>query len=193
MSVEGDTLAPADLALLARMHVEALPGSLVTLVGEPYARDFYRYIAGSADELVLVERDAGRIVGGCVVSLAPSTLSRRLLLHTRLPLLLHRLPLARLALGLLRPGRGQGPSQPAGPEILLVFTVPERRGSGVGGRLLARTEALLAARGHRRLLVKTRDEAQNRAIAFYERQGFTRIAQLEKLGKRLVLFEKPLA
>jgi GNAT superfamily N-acetyltransferase len=193
VSVEGDTLAPDDLALLARMHLEALPGSLVSLAGEAYARAFYRYVAASAEELILVERAGRDLVGACVVSLAPATLSRRLLLHTRLPLVMHRLPLAKLALGLLRPAKGAPPAQPEGPEILLVFAVPERRSSGVGARLLARTQALLAARGHLRLLVKTRDEATNRALGFYAREGFRRVASLTKLGKRLVLFEKPLA
>jgi GNAT superfamily N-acetyltransferase len=197
VTVVADRLAPRDVALLARMHVEALPESLVTLVGERYARAFYRHLGASVAELVLLERDAaGALVGACIVSTEPATLSRRLLVRTPLalmaPLALHRLPLGGLVRGALGGRDAAAPAQPDGPEILLVFTVPERRGSGVGARLLARAETLLAERGFRRLLVKTRDDPANRALGFYEREGFVRRASVTKLGKRLVLFEKPL-
>jgi hypothetical protein len=119
------------------MHLEALPQSLVSLVGERYARAFYRYCSGSAHELVLVERDGGALAAACLVSLEPDTLSRRLLKRTPLlllsPFALGRLPLTQLLRGALRPS---GPAQPRGPELLLIFTLAEARGQGLGARLL---------------------------------------------------------
>ena len=74
-----------------------------------------------------------------------------------------------------------------------MFTVPAARSHGLGARLLARAEALVAARGAGRLLVKTRDVPENRALGFYQRVGFARIATVESHGKRLALFAKPVA
>jgi GNAT superfamily N-acetyltransferase len=196
VSVVDDRLSDADLAVLARMHVEALPESLVSRLGERYARSFYRYLARSSEELILLERRAGALHAACIVSLAPATLSRRLVYRTSLPVAAlrawRRLPWR----GLLGGGGGGGAAevtQPPGPEILLIFTVPGGRGQGVGARLLARCEALVAARGGGRLLVKTRDDAANRAVQFYERAAFRRVASVNKLGKQLAMFEKTLA
>lgn len=193
MTVIADSLGARDVARLARMHVEAIPESLISRVGERYARAFYRYVAKSEDELLLVERDGREIIGGCLVSLAPETLSGRMLRHTPLavlaPLALHRLPLRAMLRGLTEP---RGAPKPPGAEILLIFTDAARRSRGLGARLLARCEALLAARGVDKLLVQTRDDPANRAVQFYDRARFERIAARSKYGKRLILFEKPL-
>lgn len=193
MTAVDDVLHERDIARLARMHVEALPESLVSLLGEAYARAFYRYCASSAEELLLVERDRGELAGACLVSLAPETLSRRLLTRTPLllfaPLAVRRLPLRAMLRGAAQPSE---PPPPRAPEILLIFTVPEARSQGLGARLLARCEQLLQSRGLHKLLVRTRDDPANRAIKFYERAQFNRIAARSKYGKRLVLLEKSL-
>ena len=194
MTVVDDVLRERDIELVARMHVESLPESMVSRVGERYARAFYRYLARSPEELVLVDRDErGDLRGACIVSLAPGTLSRRLVYRTPLPfhaaLAARRLPLAAM-LGGLAGKRAPSAPQPPGPEILLIFTVPAARSQGLGATLLARCEALLAARGVDQLLVKTRDDPSNRALGFYERASFTRIGSLSTHGKQLALFRK---
>ncbi len=190
--VVGDALDAGDIELLARMHVESLPGSLVSAIGNRYARAFYRYIAESPTEIVLLHRQGKALVGACIVSLEPSTMSRRLLRHT--PLAFHAaLAIRRLPLRAMLTAKRPVTKAPSGPEIVLIFTLPGVRSNGLGRRLLERCDAYLAERGHARLLVKTRDEASNRAIAFYERSGFARHSQVEQYGKRLVLFEKAIA
>lgn len=200
MTVVGDVLGRRDVEQLARAHVEALPESLVSRVGGRYPQAFYRYLAGSADELILIDRVApgGELRAACVVSLAPATLSRRLL--SRTPLVVHallavrRLPLRALLVtsraGAGSPGEAPPPSP--GPEILLLFAVPQSRGQGVGARLLERCEALLVERGFEGLWVKTRDDPGNRAIDFYRREGFAPAGSVSRHGKRLVRFHKPL-
>ncbi len=197
MTVVDDVLGERDIARLARMHVDALPESMVSLFGEPYARAFYRYCASSAEELLLVERERGELSGACLVSLMPDTLSRRLLTRTPLllfaPLAARRLPLRAMLQGMLRgAARPAEPSTPRAPEILLIFTIPEARSQGLGARLLARCEQELLSRGLQQLLVRTRDDPANRAIKFYERAQFKRIAARSKHGKRLLLLEKSL-
>jgi ribosomal protein S18 acetylase RimI-like enzyme len=193
VSVVDQVLREGDIARLARMHVAALPESLVSLLGERYARAFYRYCATTSEELLLLERERGELVGACLVSLEPETLSRRLLTRTPLlffaPLALRRLPLRAMLLGA---ARSADPQQPRGPEILLIFTVPEQRSQGLGARLLGSCEQQLLSRGLQRVLVKTRDEAANRALKFYERAQFKPISARSSYGKRLLLLEKAL-
>ena len=52
--------------------------------------------------------------------------------------------------------------------------------------------ALLAARGVHTYYVKTLDDPGNRAIAFYEREGFERIGTRIEAGRRFVEFHKRL-
>jgi ribosomal protein S18 acetylase RimI-like enzyme len=193
VTVVDDFLQEREIAQLARMHVQTLPESLISVLGEPYARAFYRYCASTSEELLLVERDRAELSGACLVSLAPETLSRRLLTRTPLllfaPLAIHRLPLRAMLLGAARPAE---PSQPRGPEILLIFTVPELRSQGLGARLLRRCEQQLSSRRLPKVLVKTRDDSTNRALKFYERAQFNPIATRSKYGKRLLLLEKTL-
>jgi GNAT superfamily N-acetyltransferase len=193
VSVVDQVLQERDIARLARMHVAALPESLVSLLGERYARAFYRYCATTSEELLLLEREGGEIAGACLVSLEPESLSRRLLTGTPLPwcaaLAITRLPLRAM---LLDATRAAVPVQPRGPEILLIFTVPELRSRGLGARLLRRCEQQLLARGLPRVLFKTRDDPANRALQFYEREQFSPIAARSKYGKRLLLLEKTL-
>jgi GNAT superfamily N-acetyltransferase len=193
VTIVDDVLQEGDLARLACMHVVALPESLVSLLGEQYARAFYRYCASTSEELLLVERERGELSGACLVSLAPETLSRRLLTRTPLllfaPLAIRRLPLRAMLLGATEPAAAQ---QPLGPELLLIFTIPEGRSQGLGARLLARCEQQLLSRGLQKLLVKTRDDPSNRALKFYERARFNPIASRSKYGKRLLLLEKSL-
>lgn len=197
MTVVDDSLSERDIGVLARLHVESLPDSLISVVGERYARVFYRHLSSSRDEFLYLERGGANgtdVVGACVVSLHPETLNRRLLRTT--PLLpmsmmaITRLPLRSIFAKLLAKSRTPAATQPSGPEIILIFTLPGLRGVGSGTRLLMRAESWLAARGVERVFVKTRDVADNRAIRFYEKAGFRRIASIVKQGKNLALFDK---
>lgn len=197
MLPDGSGLSDADIRVLARMHRVALPGSLVTMLGERYIHAFYRYLAQSSDEILFLERSGepgAEILGACMVSMHPEKLYHRLALRT--PLLLYVLPsLKRLPLQAMirkifrRAERGSMP-QPAGPEIILIFARQELRGNGLGTRLVGRTKTWLRSTSAKRLFVKTQDGVDNRAIRFYEKLGFTRVGLIFDHGKSLVLFEK---
>jgi GNAT superfamily N-acetyltransferase len=191
----GDLIGERDVPQLANIHCQCLPDSMVSRIGQDYARSFYRYLAGSADELAFLQRDGETVVSACIVSLAPATLERRLLRHTplvlRAPLAIRRLPLRSMAAGFL--GRGEeGAEQPDGPELLLIFTVAALRSSGLGAATLARCEEELRRRGHARYFVKTLDDPGNRAVSFYRRHGFSQLGTRVHHGKRLGLWEKAL-
>ena len=213
-----DTLSPDDARQLAAMHCEILPDSLISRVGQEYARAFYRHVGESDREFAFVHRDNGTIVSACIVSLEPHTLQRRLLLHTPLvlhaPLAIRRLPVRAIAASLAasvtsgvrallasrgpssrasHPGADRDPGiQPEGPEVLLIFTLAEARGSGLGATTMARCEAFLRARNISRYFVKTLDDESNRAIAFYRRRGFSQLGTVVKNGKPLGVWQKSL-
>lgn len=195
MSVVGGALAGRDFPELGRMHMDALPESMVSRIGARYAASFYRYLARSPHEAVFFERDetgTGAPVGACIVSQRPQDLSRRLLWHTPLlPLALAALPRLLRRKGAAAPAEA-GVAQPEGPEVILIFVRPDRRSDGCGARLLARAEAWLAQAGATRLYVKTLADPGNRAIAFYLRSGFELLGSLRSNGKELKLFQKQL-
>ena len=199
MSVIDGALRESDIEVLGRLHFDTLPDSLVSVVGERYARAFYRYVASSPDEVVFLERggpDGGPVVGACIVSMHPERLNYHLVRSTPLlPMAL--MAVARLMPRLWRRARLAGSDysavkQPVGPEIILIFTLPTLRSRGCGAQLLSRAETWLGNRGVTRLYVKTRDSDDNRAIGFYLRSGFQKLGFTINRGKRLVLFGKTL-
>lgn len=67
-----------------------------------------------------------------------------------------------------------------GPYVQLLGLVPAAQMAGIGGRLLAWVEDEARRRGERNLWVAASD-FNTRALSFYERQGFVRVAPLEGL------------
>jgi GNAT superfamily N-acetyltransferase len=194
-----EPLTPTDWADLAALHRECLPDSLVSRLGHRYAEAFYRYASRSADERIFVKRDAGRIIGACVVSLRPETLTRRLAFGT--PLLwsaflgVLRPSVAGSLVMSLRPATIEAPVDlpHSLPKILLIFTSARVRSRGAGSALLADCERCLAARGHGRYLVQTIDDEANAALRFYARNGFVERGRCVEQGRRFRILMKEIA
>lgn len=58
-------------------------------------------------------------------------------------------------------------------EVKRMYTIPDRQGEGIGGRILERIEALAREQGLTRLVLET-GHAHHPAYRVYERGGFTR-------------------
>src|ERR1051325_8644113 len=162
-------LGRKDCCRLAALHCECIADSMVTRLGRSYAEAFYRYVSRSTEERVFVLRDAAEIFRGCVLTLSPKTLRRRLLIHT--PLLWYAIPwLCRKLLAKRRPARlSQESDLPVGsmpdlPELILLFTAPGSRNQGAGAALLAQCEQFLAGQGSGEYLVKTIEDESNREL-----------------------------
>jgi ribosomal protein S18 acetylase RimI-like enzyme len=189
-------LTITDCAQLAALHCEALPDSIVSELGARYARSFYRYLGSSAAERVFVTRDQGEVISGCVLSLRPKTLRRRLLLHT--PLALHAVPwflrnlLNRRHAGASKSAAAPDPVPAHIPELLLIFTAAHARSRGAGAALLEQCEAFLRSRGIGEYAVRTVDEPANRALQFYAKHGFTACGQAYGQGRVFRVFRKGL-
>ncbi|GAA2017625.1 GNAT family N-acetyltransferase [Catenulispora yoronensis] len=69
---------------------------------------------------------------------------------------------------------GLRPLEPGAAELKRMYVVPDWRGRGVSGAVLAALEAAAVARGWRTLRLETGPK-QAAAIRFYERSGYTGI------------------
>jgi GNAT superfamily N-acetyltransferase len=192
-------LSSNDVERLAALHVESILDSLPALLGLSFARLLYRYLERSEQELVFVERVESRIESVCVVSFEPGSLHGRIARAT-FPLIVwrslaalfvrreFRSMLLHLVLDALS---GEGHEDKA-PEITYVFTNSEMRGKRLGQHVVARVDSELAARGFERYFVKTIDDASNRAVRFYDENGFERLGPRVEGGRTFVEFSKPL-
>lgn len=81
-----------------------------------------------------------------------------------------------------RPGEGEGAvafamvrAAPGEEELLLIATVPEQRGKGIGAAMIALLADDARARGATRLFLEMREN--NPAASLYQRHGFTPIGR----------------
>ncbi|MDA1185864.1 MAG: GNAT family N-acetyltransferase [Acidobacteria bacterium] len=191
-------LDAADFDRMAWLHVDSIDDSLPALLGVGFSDRLYRFLARSPDETLFPERVDGRIESVCVLSFAPASLHGRILRGTLPVLVLHALsafvmrPDFRTFLRRSVAEARRDVESPAAPEITYIFTNGRLRGHGLGARLLARVETYLRDRGETACFVKTLDTADNRAIAFYEENGFAPIGTRAEAGRRFVQFQKPI-
>ena len=187
----------AIIAQLASLQTELLPKSLVSLLGEDFARSFYRYASRSEQESVLVLLRGNRALGACVLSFDPGSLDRRLLART--PMLafallrFYRLPLGALVReSLWRARSGAKPEHELLPELVLIFVSHELLGKGLGGRMMEECETLLRARSIDAYTVNTEDEEGNLALNFYVSRGFQVVGKALRHGIRYIVLRKDL-
>jgi GNAT superfamily N-acetyltransferase len=170
---------PDSAAALARLQCAILPDSRMSLLGEEYVEACYRYFLRSPQEFVLAAGSQGRIVGGAFVSLAPHSLSRRLLLHTPLLPALARRPFGpaarRMVSDVLRPDPVPSAIREL-PEMVAIFVESSQRGAGIGEAICRAAEEELARRKAIAYVVRTENHPGNRALAFYHRLGFAEAA-----------------
>lgn len=184
---------PPQVTQIARLHRRALPGSLLSALGQRAVEAYYGFVNGSAQEVLFVEQDAGKVLGACVLSYAPASLNRRFFVSRPLAmgwtLLAGMLASAavRAAVAAMFREAGQPESVANWPEVVQLFTAEDARGRGIGKRLLARAEERLADGGVHGYFVRTEAASDNAAIGFYERQGFVRAASQEAGGGFLFL------
>jgi GNAT superfamily N-acetyltransferase len=163
-----------------------------------YTKSFYRYVARSRHEALLIarERTSGRLLGACAISAEPSSLQRRLVFGT--PLLLAMAARPWMLIDLLpwqalfaKAHQKPGFTPPANcPEVVTIFVDPSCRSYGTGSELLAAAEGWIRGQGYSRYFLRTVARDGNRAMGFYEKSGLVLRGEEEKLGRRFLLLEK---
>ena len=193
------TLGSADLDRLGALHVQCIDDSLPALLGAGFAARLYAFLLGSESEHILCERVEGRIESAVVVSESPGDLQARIakgtfphLVFASLVALFTRASFWSFLVGALRDAAGGDEEPDHAPEITYVFTNPQLQGKKLGKRLIERVDSLMRERGIARYFVKTLDDPSNRAIGFYEREGFERIGVREEAGRSFIEFHKSL-
>jgi GNAT superfamily N-acetyltransferase len=200
MLPEGQSLAGADLDQLAMLHCACLPGSLLTPLGRGAARSYYRYVAASPQELLLIERAGATIGGAAVLSLSPRTLSTRWLKRELLPAAFYFVngclwssSVRRKVLSMFQKSDDYPAEVATLPEIVQVFVSDLLRNRKVGSKLLLDAESFLRQRGHAQYYLKTDASQGNEALHFYRRRGFVEAGRMnDSAGKSYVFFRKPL-
>jgi len=193
-------LSESDIVRAALLHVESIDDSLPALLGGSVARRIYQYLASSESELVLVERIDDQVESVCVVSFDPATLQSRIARAT-MPALIWRAVWAvvanplfrRMSWNFARDAVSGHTVDAKVPEITYVFTNARFRGQRLGQRLIGRVENVLRDRGIDRYFVKTLDDPSNRAIRFYDENGFDRLGSRIEGGRSFIEFQKDLA
>lgn len=144
-----------------------------------------RAVHPSPDHEVHAAFAAGRPVGVLVLESGAARGRTGLPIGAVVPLALRVFPpwrLPRLAwLGWLR-SRLDFPVPGDALHVVELHVAPERRGRGVGGRLLDHAETLARERGHARLVLSTL--ATNPARRLYERHGYRTTAERRVRGYR---------
>jgi GNAT superfamily N-acetyltransferase len=162
-----------DVEILVRLHAECLRASLLTKLGPRALARFYRLAIASPNEHVWVataDDTGGRVVGGCVLSDEPATMSQRLLLGRRLV------------------ARASAHS----PEVTQIFTDGKLRGKGIGAQLLRTCEETLRTRGVRKYFVHTQRDDNEAGVRFYRREGFVQIGESRSFGQPFLVMQKDL-
>jgi ribosomal protein S18 acetylase RimI-like enzyme len=192
LDVRVEPATAADAAALAALHGAILSRSRLSLFGQGYLTSCYRYFIGSRDELVLAARSGSSVVGGAFVSLAPRSLSRRLVVHTSLLRQIALRPIGRGARQIIADLLQLAPPSPDLPELVAIFVASDHQGHGIGEMICRAVESELRQRRVKSYVVHTDRDPANHAIAFYQRLGFLP-AEPSGAGYRLMLLSKTLS
>jgi GNAT superfamily N-acetyltransferase len=180
MIVGSQDLADADFTRLARLHLDNLERSVVSQLGLPMLRRYYRFIAHSPQEVLFTEGEPGAVRGAAVLSMDSDSVMQRFVA-------VHRTSFAAATLGkilgqpsfaavLWKTARASGPAGDAGalrqPEIVQLFVDVTYRNQRLGRRLLEQVDRHLADQGIPRYMIRTRLHDNEATLGFYDRNRF---------------------
>lgn len=185
---------PADLSAIARVHARAFLGFFLTLLGEPFLRQYYRLTLEHAGGLLLVAEQGGEIVGFASGFLRPAdfyeSLSRskwRLAPAIAWGVLRRPSTIGRILSASRQVRGGQAAKAPwsgAPAELASIGVDPDRGGQGIGTTLL-RAFAAAANSRHADYVYLTTDAEHNEPVnAFYLRNGFDLVTSYTAAGGR---------
>lgn len=206
-TLKSEKLSPQDYNELAKLHILCLPESLVSFFGQKYIHQFYQYISKSPFEFLLTHKNQGKIIGVCVLSLSPQTLSRRLVLRTlflvRIPFAIYNIILhlrsqlfiqcfCMFKFYLKRRKEKISIEKNSDPEVIHIFTDLKVRNQGLGTLMLEKCEAILIQKGFNRYIIKTWDDESKPAVKFYKQKGFVFRNRFWRHGLWMQTMEKSL-
>ena len=185
IKIKSNEFSEIDYRRLAKLHIDSIPDTSISIIGERAAALMYRFIHESKKELLLAATIDGTIYGGIVVSYEPATISRRFIKTYPIRFAARFFPsfiqnISRLP-ELFKLFAADDPYKYS-PELMFLYTDQKLRSKGIG-RFLVKEIALQIKEISPLLYVRTLDNKENRAIPFYERNGFKIYEAIEHLGK----------
>jgi ribosomal protein S18 acetylase RimI-like enzyme len=183
---------PQDIPGIVALHEEAFPDYLLTLLGSHLLTRFYSGFLTDPGSLLLVALANDRICGFTVATTNPSLVKKRFCRQSALPLastIARRAATSRtfrwqlsarvrnLPISVIESARRrinpQAPKQAPSTRLLSIATSRQQRRMGVAAHLVEELTAHLAQRGIETVGLSVRRDNTS-AIAFYERNGWTR-------------------
>jgi len=189
-------VSKAELAEVAKLHVNSLPNDLLPQLGIKYLNHFYSFINKSPHDGLLVGAIDGKIVGSVSYTLRSASFLKRSVINTLSSFSRHfvtryfnskklRIASLNIILSLLSTNKID-----LSPELAFIFTDSKFRSMGIGSKLINNLEIVLRKKGLNKYFVKTINSKGNQAIDFYEKNKFTCIGE-KSIGKTFYLiFEK---
>lgn len=169
---------PSIVNKLAQLHSETLPNSLPAQLGLRYLERFYQSVENGRDEIILSNIHQDELLGGLLLSFAPETLTRRIILKTLTTFVpafmrqfLTNANFRRQFIVVLL----HGSHEPA-PEVVYLFVKPNHQGEGIGRGLIQAATAVAKARNCQSIFVKSLADNSDGAQQFYRSLGFQEIA-----------------
>ena len=206
---EVTSLSMQQALALAKSHISSLPESSLSQLGKRVTASFYRFVVSSKEEKLFVYFNSdNNPAAACVLSFAPGSIKKRMLLN---------LPMA-LSLGVAMAvrvtnfsGESSAPNSNSDeknstysqrivpikglenmPEVLHIFAQNECRGKGIGRHLMAVAQSAVSSRGYAQIVVRTQASINNPALKFYQSLEYVP-RQISRDGnKELVLLSRPL-
>lgn len=189
-------LTPQQLIQLVQLHRVSLPNSALSSLSDSFVGAYYKFVlVSSFEELFLVSSDS--IVGAAVLSLKPSSLMNRFMLayicsgkwiwrpDDLARAVLHGVREMLQAKGNVAEMKGLG-------EVVQIYVAAAHRQKKLGVALLQAVEAHLRQMHAKSYFLKTENQASNRAVKFYERNGFERLSESDSSSVPYAYFVKRL-
>lgn len=169
---------PSDIyfSKIVHSHIEALPDSSLSLMGKKMVEIYYRSVLASPYETLFVAGEQS-LDGVAVLSLQPHNLMKRLVVDNLVNFNFYSSALSSITplLKIISSALHETKELPAIhdlPEVVQLFTLKEKQGTGVGTSLLNHVEDFLKEKGIGGYFVKTLTDPANPALTFYRNRGF---------------------
>lgn len=188
------------LGQLANLHAMCLQDSLTTSLGRAVLKSYYQYVLDSKQDILFTVFEGEQVIGACVLSLAPDTLTKR---FVKKNFLLVGLNMAKgFALSAFTRkkiinflfNKGSKPSNIVDmPEVVQIYTDASFRNKRIGTRLIEMTEEFLKEQGIACYYLKTLSDPENLALHFYHKRNFTKIDDCTFCGRAYTYLVKDLS
>ena len=197
MIAKREQLSSEDLRCIVEMHAASLENSILSPLGSSVLTRYYHFVADSLIEQLFLVRNKGEVIGVCVLSAMPDSMTLRMVRENfffMVPRLVYRTlcnfqTLRKVCQFLFC--FGERPKATLGlHEVVQIYTNPSFRDRKVGTKLLEEVEQYLYQNGVEKYFLKTLSDSENAALHFYRKRGFSEVGERLLEGKHYVFFEK---